>query len=328
MISRHRPWCTPIVRPVFVAYSLACCSLSSRLCLSFCYSLVLAMSTFTSSFHLHSTIFFYWLSTHLVCCSCSSYRSTSIIINDVFELVVLILMTIAVICAYMQTVKLDVNHHPLSKLDDVLLFVAIPAFFLETIFSMLPAVVNGSYLNIARSLLQISQVLIQTPFIIDGLRRCSNAAELRKSKPGRELVIFLTIANVSLWVFYTFSVKTAYTGDERWDIIMWYFFFCVLEFYWWLLFLNTFADTNSMVTFCGIFSIISRCRWLCSIVSMRLSVWSTFGGIRMSQHRWNIDCIHRLLKISTQSCTNMKLNLFVCFNRNFVWIILIVTHFW
>lgn len=80
---------------------------------------------------------------------------------------------------------------------------------------MLPAVVNGSYLNIARSLLQISQVLIQTPFIIDGLRRCSNAAELRKSKPGRELVIFLTIANVSLWVFYTFSVKTAYTGDER-----------------------------------------------------------------------------------------------------------------
>lgn len=107
-----------------------------------------------------------------------------------------------------------------------------------------------------------------------------------------------------------------------------FFFFCVLEFYWWLLFLNTFADTNSMVTFCGIFSIISRCRWLCSIVSMRLSVWSTFGGIRMSQHRWNIDCIHRLLKISTQSCTNMKLNLFVCFNRNFVWIILIVTHFW
>lgn len=196
------------------------------------------MSTFTSSFHLHSTIFFCWLSTHLVCCSCSSYRSTSIIINDVFELVVLILMTIAVICAYMQTVKLDVNHHPLSKLDDVLLFVAIPAFFLETIFSMLPAVVNGSYLNIARSLLQISQVLIQTPFIIDGLRRCSNAAELRKSKPGRELVIFLTIANVSLWVFYTFSVKTAYTGDERWDIIMWYFFFVYLDsiddYYFWI----------------------------------------------------------------------------------------------
>lgn len=31
----------------------------------------------------------------------------------------------------------------------VLLFIAIPAFFSETIFSMLPAVINGSYLNIA-----------------------------------------------------------------------------------------------------------------------------------------------------------------------------------
>lgn len=124
-------------------------------------------------------------------------------------------MIIAVIFAYIQTVKLDVNHHPLSKLDDVLLFVAIPAFYLETIFSMVPAVVNGSFLNIAIYLAQIIQVLIQTPFIIDGLRRCSNAPEVRRTKPGRELVIFLTIANVSLWIFYTFSVKTEYTGDER-----------------------------------------------------------------------------------------------------------------
>lgn len=144
-----------------------------------------------------------------------SYLAASIMINDIFELIVLIIMIVAVVFAYMQTIQLDVNHHPISKLDDVLLFIAIPAFFLETIFSLIPAVVNGSYLNIAIFLAQIMQVLIQTPFIIDGLRRCSNAPELRKKKPGRELVIFLTIANVSLWVFYTFSVKTAYTGDER-----------------------------------------------------------------------------------------------------------------
>lgn len=124
-------------------------------------------------------------------------------------------MIIAVVLAYVQTIKLDVNHHPISKLDDVLLFVAIPAFFLETIFSLIPAIANGSWLNILIFVAQIIQVLIQTPFIIDGLRRCSNAPELRKKKPGRELCIFLTIANVSLWVFYTFSVKTEDVGDER-----------------------------------------------------------------------------------------------------------------
>lgn len=100
-------------------------------------------------------------------------------------------------------------------LDDVLLFIAVPAFFLETIFSMVPAVINGSVLNMLIIGAQLLQILIQTPFIIDGMRRCSNAPILRRKKPGRELVTFLTIANVSLWLYYTFSVKTADTRDER-----------------------------------------------------------------------------------------------------------------
>lgn len=64
---------------------------------------------------------------------------------------------------------------------------------------------------------QIIQVLIQTPWIIDALRRCSNSADLRKRKPGREIVTFLTIANVTLWIYYTFSVKNADTQDERYE---------------------------------------------------------------------------------------------------------------
>lgn len=124
---------------------------------------------------------------------------------------------------------------PCSKLDDVLLFIAIPAFFSETIFSFVPAVYNGSILNICiitaqvkwkhfvwvrlivNSFSQIIQVMIQTPWIIDALRRCANSMELRKKKPGREVVTFLTIANVSLWIFYTFSVKNADVQDERYS---------------------------------------------------------------------------------------------------------------
>lgn len=136
-------------------------------------------------------------------------------INDSFELSVVLVMIGTTVLAYLQTIKLDINHHPMSKLDDILLFIAIPAFFMETTFTMVPAIVNGSTLKIAIAMCQLIQVMIQTPFIIDGLRRCSNAVALRKKKPGRELVIFLTIANITLWIFYTFSVKTAYTGDER-----------------------------------------------------------------------------------------------------------------
>lgn len=128
------------------------------------------------------------------------------------------ILILATVAAYYQISKLDINTHAISMLDDVLLFIAVPAFFLETIFSLAPAIENGSIMNMFRIGFQLIQILIQTPFIIDGMRRCANSRVLRQKKPGRELVTFLTIANVSLWLYYTFSVKTADTQDERWVI--------------------------------------------------------------------------------------------------------------
>lgn len=126
-------------------------------------------------------------------------------------------MIITTALAYTRTIKLDVTpcENYTSKLDDILLFIAIPAFSMEFIFSLVPAIYYGLIFRACICTLRIIQVFIQTPFIIDGLRRNSNEPQLRKDKPGRELVIFLTIANISIWVFNTFSVKTAYDGDER-----------------------------------------------------------------------------------------------------------------
>lgn len=166
--------------------------------------------------------------------------------NSSFELAVLVILILAVIAAYHQISKLDVNSHAISMLDDVLLFIAIPAFFLETIFSLLPAIINGSVLNICIIAAQLLQIFIQTPFIIDGMRRCSNASILRRKKPGRELVTFLTIANVSLWLYLTFSVKTADTRDERFVVG------CVVEWQWKITSgLNLIPGTISTVMSCG-----------------------------------------------------------------------------
>ena len=71
---------------------------------------------------------------------------------------------------------------------------------------------------------KLLQIVIQTPFIIATLRRCSNSIENRKKKPGRELVMFLTIANVSLWIYYTSSVKNADTKG--------FFFYYTLSLIW------------------------------------------------------------------------------------------------
>lgn len=66
-------------------------------------------------------------------------------------------------------------------------------------------------------ILQVVQVVIQTPLIMDGLRRCSNTKKLRRKKPGREILMFLLIANVAMWIFNTFSYKSPDSLDERYE---------------------------------------------------------------------------------------------------------------
>lgn len=53
--------------------------------------------------------------------------------------------------------------------------------------------------------------------IIDGLRRCSNSKELRKRKPGREVLTFLIVCNVALWIMETFEIKSESIRSEYYD---------------------------------------------------------------------------------------------------------------
>lgn len=59
------------------------------------------------------------------------------------------------------------------------------------------------------------QGILQTALLVDGLRRCSNTRKLRRTKPGREILMFLLIGNVAMWMIYTFSYKSPDSLDER-----------------------------------------------------------------------------------------------------------------
>ena len=136
-------------------------------------------------------------------------------------------MTITSIFAYRQLTKLDISKEHMSFLDDLLLFICIPAFFLNGIVVIIPAIADGNAGGIVVIVMEIGQVLVQTPLIIDGLRRCSNTKKLRKEKPGRELLTFLIVCNVAMWIMQTFEVKShslqdhrqEYYGEELWTII-------------------------------------------------------------------------------------------------------------
>ncbi|XP_063913900.1 proton channel OtopLc-like isoform X2 [Zophobas morio] len=155
------------------------------------------------------------------------FEAEAIIINTTTSIIITCLMTITSIFAYRQLTKLDISKEHMSFLDDLLLFICIPAFFLNGIVVIIPAIADGNAGGIVVIVMEIGQVLVQTPLIIDGLRRCSNTKKLRKEKPGRELLTFLIVCNVAMWIMQTFEVKShslqdhrqEYYGEELWTII-------------------------------------------------------------------------------------------------------------
>uniref|UniRef100_T1JKK5 Uncharacterized protein n=1 Tax=Strigamia maritima TaxID=126957 RepID=T1JKK5_STRMM len=138
----------------------------------------------------------------------SEYIDTGVLINNVSDVVLHVIMLLAVILAYRQTIKLDINLHAVSFLDDTLLLIALPCFFLYGIFNMMAGIHVYNIFSILSGVLSIVQVSLQTPFIIDGLRRCSNTRTLRYAKPGRELITFLIVCNLAVWVLETFEIKS------------------------------------------------------------------------------------------------------------------------
>jgi len=62
--------------------------------------------------------------------------------------------------------------------------------------------------TVALNLGVMVEVLVQTNFIIDGLRRCSDSRYLRFKKPGRELITFAILLNITYWIVATFETKS------------------------------------------------------------------------------------------------------------------------
>lgn len=56
-------------------------------------------------------------------------------------------MLFAVVMALIQTVKLDINEHPISLLDDILLIICLPPFVMETVLSL---IATFTYVNVVR----------------------------------------------------------------------------------------------------------------------------------------------------------------------------------
>lgn len=117
----------------------------------------------------------------------------SIRIDKYFEAGALFTLIITTTIAYTQTTNLNINTETILRLDDILLLITIPAYFVEFIFSVVPAYKNGAILQVYIAFLRIIEVIVQTIFIIDGQRRYMKRKCMQNKHPGRQIVIFLAI---------------------------------------------------------------------------------------------------------------------------------------
>lgn len=75
-------------------------------------------------------------------------------------------------------------------------------------------VLLGFVVNIFRVSLQ---VVLQLLFIADVSRRRVHLPEHDRSKPGRQVVTFLLICNVTMWIIYTFETQKVEANPVQLD---------------------------------------------------------------------------------------------------------------
>ena len=139
---------------------------------------------------------------------------TAVIVFIASDMFILVVMLIAASLGLFFTRRLDFGHLVEDSFDDKLLVVAqVGVYLLGTFLAVSSAngliehadPISGSFLVLAT--LNFVQSTIQTIFILDGLRRRATKPEHVRHKPGRSLVTFLMVCNISMWLVNTFEIK-------------------------------------------------------------------------------------------------------------------------
>nr|CAD7574806.1 unnamed protein product [Timema californicum] len=136
----------------------------------------------------------------------------AIYLADVSHCVLMALSIIAIIIGFIRVQNLKFRAEEQSDLNDILLRVSAFGLFVYAVFSVIAGSLAAfthepNLLVMVTGLLSVFQVVLQLLFIADVSRRRVHLPEHDRSKPGRQVVTFLLICNVTMWVIYTFETQ-------------------------------------------------------------------------------------------------------------------------
>lgn len=150
-------------------------------------------------------------------------RWMGLILVDSVHCSLLLISLIAMVICITQTRSLSFNIHHHEELGGTLLRVTALGLFTyaalsntaaaltvsDTVTGVKPAVVLITWL------LTIIEVTVQTLFMSDMTRRRVSNPEQNHEKPGRQIITFLLVSNLTLWLLYTFEVQRLDTNPVQ-----------------------------------------------------------------------------------------------------------------
>lgn len=153
-----------------------------------------------------SLIMFYVLSAE------SEYINVATLEVTITELILYLLTTIAVCAAFFRLRDLKFTKGNSIPLDCILLLLAQVGVYIYSMFSIIgcffairnePDNDHGGEEGLTAEVFSLLQTSLQTIFILNAwYRRCRNEEQSR-TKPGREIVTFLLVANMAMWFLNT-----------------------------------------------------------------------------------------------------------------------------
>ncbi|XP_043484185.1 proton channel OtopLc isoform X6 [Leptopilina heterotoma] len=156
----------------------------------------------------------------------------AIYLADASHCLLMALSIIAIIIGFIRVQSLKFKAEEQSDLNDILLRVSAFGLFIYAAFSVIAGSLSAfthepNLLVMITGLLAVAQVVLQMLFISDVSRRRVHLPEHDRSKPGRQIVTFLLMCNVTMWVIYSFEahkvnlnpVQLDFYGYLAWAIV-------------------------------------------------------------------------------------------------------------
>ncbi|XP_049537559.1 proton channel OtopLc isoform X2 [Anopheles darlingi] len=146
----------------------------------------------------------------------------AIYLADVSHCALMALAIFAIIIGFIRVQNLKFRCEEQSNLNDILLRVSAFGLFVYSTFSVIAGSLNAlesepNLLVMVTGIVAVVQVVLQLLFIADVSRRRVHLPEHDRIKPGRQIVTFLLICNVSMFAIYTFEAQKVFANPVQLD---------------------------------------------------------------------------------------------------------------